>query len=80
MELQKLTVEKEKQPKKLLSESQEIDEYETNTKKLAEVDSEIERLQSNLQIADAMVYEGNEQLQTLGVARREAPPLLKCYQ
>ena len=33
--------------------------------KLAEVESEIERLPSNLQIADVMVYEGNEQLQKL---------------
>ena len=33
--------------------------------KLAEVESEIERLPSNLQIVDVMVYEGNEQLQKL---------------
>ena len=63
MELQKLTVEKEKQQKMLRVESQEVDE--SNKKKLAEVVSEIERLRSNLQIANAMVYEGNEQLQKL---------------
>ena len=34
-------------------------------KKLVEVESEIERLQNNLQIADTMEYEGNEQLQKL---------------
>ena len=34
-------------------------------KKLAEVESEIKRLRNNLQIADAMEYEGNEQLQKL---------------
>ena len=34
-------------------------------KMLAEVESEIERFRNNLQIADAMVYEGNEQLQKL---------------
>ena len=34
-------------------------------KKLAEVELEIERLRNNLQIADAMVYEGNKQLQKL---------------
>ena len=63
MELQKLTVEKEKLQKMLRVESQQVDE--SNEKKLVEVASEIERLQSNLQIADAMVYEGNEQLQKL---------------
>ena len=63
MELQKLTVEKEKQQKMLRVESQEVDE--SNKKKLAEVVSEIERLRSNLQIANAMVYEGNEQFQKL---------------
>ena len=33
--------------------------------KLAEVESEIERLPSNLEIADVIVYEGNEQLPKL---------------
>ena len=33
--------------------------------KLTEIESEIERLQNDLQIANAMVYEGNEQLQKL---------------
>ena len=42
MELQKLTVDKEKQQKMLRVESQEVDE--SNKKKLAEVESEIERL------------------------------------
>ena len=52
----------EKQTAKMLRvESQEVDE--SNKKKLAEVESGIERLQSNLQIADAKVYKGNEQLQ-----------------
>ena len=53
MELQKLTVEKEKQQKMLRVESQEINE--SNKKKLAEGESEIQRLRSNLQIADAIV-------------------------
>ena len=34
-------------------------------KKLAEVESGIERLRNNLHIAEAMLYEGNEQLQKL---------------
>ena len=63
VELQKLTVEKEKQQKMLQVESQEVDE--SNKKKLAKVESEIERLRNNLQIADAMVYYGNKQLQKL---------------
>ena len=50
MELPKLTVEKEKQQKILRIESEKVDE--SNKKKLAEVESEIERLRSNLQIAD----------------------------
>ena len=45
MELQKLTVDKEKQQKMLRVESQEVDE--SNKKTLADVESEIERLQSN---------------------------------
>ena len=53
LKLQKLIVEKTKQLKMLRVESQEVDE--TNNKKLAEVESEIERLRSNLQIADSMV-------------------------
>ena len=40
-------------------------------KNLAEVESEIERLQSNLQIAYAMVYAGIEQLQKLLCSTRK---------
>ena len=53
----------ERETAKLLQvEWHEVDE---SKKKLAEVESEIERLQSNIQIADAMVYERNKQLQKL---------------
>ena len=57
----KLTVEKEKQQKLLQVESQEVDE--SNKKSLQKLNQRLIRLRNNLQIADAMVYEGNEQLQ-----------------
>ena len=60
MDLQKLTVEQEKQQKMLRVESQEVDE--SKKKMLAEVESKIERLRSNLQKVDARVYQENEQL------------------
>ena len=63
MEQKKLAVEKKKTKKMLQQQAKEA--HQSNRKKIEELTVEIERLESNLQVADGIIYEGNEQLQKI---------------
>ena len=61
MEQQKLDAEKKKEEK--ISQQKAKTALESNKIKLDEIVADMERLHSNIQVADAIIQEGNEQLQ-----------------
>ena len=69
MEQQKLDAEKKKEEK--ISQQKAKTALESNKIKLDEIVADMERLHSNIQVADAIIQEGNEQLQKVLCTARQ---------